>query len=258
MEVKLKVRRYDPTADGEPTYQLYTIDAPESATILDSLLMIREQIDGSLAFRCACRSAICGSCAMRINGQARLACKTKVVDMAADGGEVLVEPVGNLPVIRDLVVDQDPFWEKVQAIEPWLQPAGPEPKREYLVDHETMVHLSGMMACIMCGACMSDCTVLEVDKSFLGPAPLAKAYRLVGDPRDASDEARLRNLSALTGIWDCTRCLMCVEVCPKLVAPMETILGLRRKAIEAGYTDNLGARHTLEFDDTVRESSWLG
>ncbi len=136
MEVRLRVRRYDSTADGEPSYQQYAIDAPASATILDSLLIIRERVDGSLAFRSSCRSAICGSCAMRINGASRLACKTKVVDLASRGREITLEPLANLPVIKDLVADMGPFYEKMRAVSPWLvvDEAKPLPDREYLMD----------------------------------------------------------------------------------------------------------------------------
>lgn len=258
MRVNLKVRRLNPEADGEPSFQTYSIDAPESATVLDSLLQVREDNDGSVALRCACRSAICGSCAMRINGQARLACKTKVVGLVSkEGEEITVEPLGNMPTLKDLVADMTPHWEKVQAIQPWLQPTGPEPEREYLVSNAAMLELAQPMGCIMCGSCVSDCTVLEVDSTYLAPAALAKAYRFAGDPRDGADSDRLNLLSGATGIWDCTRCLMCVEVCPKGVDPLAQILKLRRKAIEAGITDNLGARHTIEFEDQVRAASWL-
>ena len=265
MEAKLRIRRFDPESGDGARYQSYVLEVPDYATVLDVLLQIREEVDDSLALRSSCCSAICGSCAMRINGQARLACKTKMAAMAADVEEVVVEPVGNLPVIKDLVADMGPFWQKVQVVEPWLQPEGPPPEREYLVAHEVMRPLTDVMACIMCGSCVSDCTVLEteldlgkpIDQTFLGPAALAKGYRFVGDPRDAADAQRLPALSRSEGIWDCTRCNMCVEVCPKGVAPMDQILALRRKAIEQGHEEYLGARHTLEFEKTVRESSWI-
>jgi succinate dehydrogenase / fumarate reductase iron-sulfur subunit len=265
MQAKLRVRRFDPESGDGVRYQSYVLEVPDYATILDVLLQIRQEVDDSLALRCSCCSAICGSCAMRINGQARLACKTKAKDLAADGEEILVEPVGNTGVIKDLVADMDSFWQKARSVEPWLQPEGPPPEREYLVSHEVMRALTDVAGCIMCGACVSDCTVLEAelglgkppDQTFLGPAALAKAYRYVGDPRDAADAKRLAALSRLEGIWDCTRCNFCVEVCPKGVAPMDQILALRRKAIEQGYDEYLGARHTLEFEKTVRESSWL-
>jgi succinate dehydrogenase / fumarate reductase, iron-sulfur subunit len=265
MEARLRVRRFDPESNDGPRYQSYALEVPHYATVLDTLLQIRDEVDGSLALRCSCRSAICGSCAMRINGQARLACKTKAASLAADGEEIVVEPLGNMPVIKDLVADMDSFWQKVRAVEPWLQPKGPPPEREYLVAHEVMRPLADVAGCITCGACVSDCAVLETElglgkpseQTFLGPAALAKGYRFVADPRDAADGDRLLALSRAEGIWDCTRCNICVEVCPKGVAPLEQILALRRKAIEQGHDEYLGARHTLEFEKTLRETSWI-
>jgi succinate dehydrogenase / fumarate reductase iron-sulfur subunit len=141
----------------------------------------------------------------------------------------------------------------VRRIEPWLQPTGPEPEREYLVPNEAMLDLAGAMNCIQCGACVSDCTVLEVDKNFIAPAALAKAYRFAGDPRDGHHHDRLSRLSKEAGgIWDCTRCNMCVEVCPKDVRPMDRIMQLREMAVEAGITGNTGARHGDAFAASVK------
>jgi len=257
MQVNLKVKRYNPEAVQPAYYQEFKVDMPEYATVLDALMEVREYVDETLALRCSCRSAICGSCAMRVNGRARLACKTKVVTLAPRGEQVVVEPAGNLPIVKDLVVDMKPFWDKVRAVEPWIQPSGPPPEKEYIAPNEAMLHLVGVMNCIMCGACVSDCTALEVDKNFLGPAALAKAYRVVGDPRDAAQKKRLGELSKETGIWDCTHCFECVEVCPKGVAPMERILALRREAIKAGYTNNNGARHMDSFASSVKHAGWL-
>lgn len=193
---------------------------------------------------------------MRVNGRARLACKTKVLEMAGeDGQEVLVEPMGNMPVVKDLVVDMESFWAKVRQVTPWLEPVGPAPEREALVPNEAMMDLGHTMNCILCGACVSDCTTLEVDKNFIAPAALAKAYRFVGDPRDGKKDLRLQTLSGYGGIWDCTRCNMCVEVCPKDVAPMNRILQLRQQAIEAGNVEVLGARHAAEFEETRKKNS---
>jgi succinate dehydrogenase / fumarate reductase iron-sulfur subunit len=257
MEVKLKVRRFDPESGAEPHYQQYSVEMPENATVLDALIEVREYQDGTLSLRCSCRSAICGSCAMRINGRARLACKTSVKSLQDEGDEILVEPAGNMPTIKDLVADMSPFWDKVRAVKPWLQTAGPPPEREYLVPNESMQALGEVMNCIMCGACVSDCTSLEVDKTFLGPAALAKAWRFVGDPRDAEDLPRLRELSEPSGIWDCTRCNMCVEVCPKDVKPMDQILKLRSEAVHSGIKNNNGSRHTLAFVELVNTNGRL-
>ncbi|MEX1255898.1 MAG: succinate dehydrogenase iron-sulfur subunit [Dehalococcoidia bacterium] len=254
MEIKLKVRRFDPASGDGATFQQYTVDMEDNATVLDALIEVREYHDGTLSLRCSCRSAICGSCAMRIDHRARLACKTKVVEMTKHNSdhEIVVEPMGNMPVLKDLVTDMEVHWSKTRQVEPWLQPTGPEPEREYLVPNEAMLDLAHTMNCIQCGACVSDCTVLEVDKNFIAPAALAKAYRFVGDPRDGLSKERLAKLSEYSGIWDCTRCNMCVEVCPKDVRPMDRIMQLRELATEAGITGNTGARHGSAFAGTVR------
>ena len=258
MEVTYRVRRYNPEVpDPQPYWQEYATEVDQYTTVLDSLIKIREDVDGSLALRCSCRSAICGSCVMRVNGHASLACKIRVSDISPEGQAITVEPAGVMPVIKDLVVDMTPFWDKVKAVEPWLQPQGPEPEGEYIALNEDMLHLAGVMDCIMCGACVSDCTVLEVDPNFLGPAALAKAYRFVGDPRDGANDQRLKALSEYTGIWDCTRCYECVQVCPKGVAPMDRIMALRDKAINAGYDNVTGARHADAFVELVSHSGWL-
>ena len=254
MEIKLKVKRFDPGSGEGATFQQYSVDMADNATVLDALIEVREYHDGTLSLRCSCRSAICGSCAMRIDHMARLACKTKVVDMTKHDRdhEIVVEPMGNMPVLKDLVTDMEVHWSKTRQVEPWLQPTGPEPEREYLVPNEAMLDLSHTMNCIQCGACVSDCPVLEVDKNFIAPAALAKAYRFVGDPRDGLSKERLAKLSEYGGIWDCTRCNMCVEVCPKDVRPMDRIMQLRELAVEAGITGNTGARHGNTFAGSVR------
>ena len=238
MQAKLRVKRYEPeTKDSR--WQTYSLDVPEYATVLDALIQVREEIDASLALRCSCRSAVCGSCAMRINGHAKLACKTKVIALAPGGEEISIEPPGNMPLLKDLVVDMQPFWDRVRAVDPWLQTEGPAPERENQVPNEAMLHLTGVMNCIMCGACVSDCTVIEAElkygkpynETFLGPAALAKAYRFAADPRDAKQKERLKKLSEPTGIYDCTHCFECVQVCPKGVAPMERILKMREMAV---------------------------
>jgi len=257
MEVTLNVRRYDPESGGGTSrFQEYELEVEDYFTVLDALIKVREEVDGSLALRCSCRASICGSCSMRVNGHAKLACKTKLSDVVKQGN-VTIEPMGNLPVVKDLITDMKPFWDKVRAIQPWLQPSGPAPEAEYIAPHETMLHLAGVMSCIMCGACVSDCTALEVDKNFLGPAALAKAYRFVGDPRDDADQSRLRMYSQYGGVWDCTRCMECVQVCPKGVAPMDRIMGLRDKAIAIGFNNNTGARHTEAFNELIKHSGSL-
>jgi len=276
MQFTIEVGRYNPEgryADsaipGEPfpppwdravprRYQTYVVELPEHAVVLDALIAIREQQDESLALRCACRSAICGSCAMWINGHAQLACKSKLREFTKNG-KTRVEAPPSMPVIRDLVTDMTPFWRKHARVRPWLEnkplPAGP--MEEYTVPNEAMEELLQEVSCISCGACLMDCESFAVNKDFLGPQALAKAYRYVADPRDARHRTRLAELSDRHGVWDCTHCYECVQQCPKGVAPLEQILKLRRLAVEAGFTDNPGARHARAFAVSVEHSGRL-
>src|SRR5439155_753906 len=175
----------------------HTIDLEPHRSVLEGILQAKARFDGSIGIRCSCRAAICGSCGVRINGQPGLACHThldKARASSQDGTTIVVEPMGNMPIIKDLIVDMDAVhWKKVQRITPWLINKEPIPEREYIVPHENMVDVTQTMACIQCGACVSDCLSMEVDPLFVGPAALAKAYRFVGDPRDAQQEARLRD-----------------------------------------------------------------
>ena len=231
----LKVRRYDPESGGPAYWQDFEVDLPESRSVLDGILKVRDEEDGSLSIRCSCQAGICGSCGVRVNGRAALACNTKLSTAAErSGGPIVVEPMGNMPVLKDLIVDMDAVhWKKVQRVVPWLLPDGPPPEREYVVDPDTMMDVTQSMACIHCGACVSACLSMEVDPEFIGPAALAKAYRFVGDPRDGFHEDRLRDLAEDPhGIYDCTHCFACIEVCPKGVAPMNQIMRLRRRATQ--------------------------
>ncbi len=258
MQATLTIKRYNPeTEKAIPYYQEYTTSIDESDTVLDALIQIRETQDDSLALRCSCRGAICGSCGMRINGHATLACKTKIMSVAPQGETISVEPMHNMPVIKDLVTDMDSFWRNIRQVTPWLHPPQPAPQTEYLAPPAAMSHLSGVMGCIMCGVCISDCTVLEVDSTFLGPAALAKAYRFVADPRDTVTSKRLTALDQPGGIWDCTRCMECIQVCPKGVAPMDRIMSLRAQAMNANLPSTTGARHAEAFINIIRDKGTL-
>ncbi len=258
MQTTFRIRRFNPESPSLAAYdQEYILETEPSDTVLDGLIKIRETIDESLTLRCSCRGSICGSCGMRINGQATLACKTKVISMVSEGGTIQIEPMKNMPIIKDLVTDMDGFWKKIREVQPWLQPKGPHPKGEYVASSESMDHLTGVMGCIMCGVCVSDCTVLEVDRQFLGPAALAKAYRFVADPRDGQAKTRLFELNKLGGMWDCTRCMECVEVCPKGVGAMDRIMALRAKGMEKHVPSTCGSRHAEVFEDLIRQKGVL-
>ena len=186
---------------------------------------------------------------------------------ADEDGTIVVEPMGNMPVLKDLIVDMDAVhWKKVQRVVPWLLPEGDPPEREYIVPAEAMIDVTQAMACIHCGACVSACLSLEVDPEFIGPAALAKSYRFVGDPRDGETEERLRDVAEDPhGIYDCTHCFSCVEVCPKDVAPMDQIMRLRRRATadygikdtNNGYGHEHGFVNIIEKWGTLHEAQLL-
>ncbi|MBA3300359.1 MAG: succinate dehydrogenase/fumarate reductase iron-sulfur subunit [Thermoleophilaceae bacterium] len=263
----LKLRRFDPESGRQAYWQDFSVDLPAERSVLDGILQARSGEDGSIAIRCSCQAAICGSCAVRINGKTALACNTKLgeaQDMARSRRhreEITVEPMGNFPVIKDLIVDMDAVhWKKVQRVVPWLLPEGDPPEREYIVPAEAMIDVTQSMACIQCGACVGACLSLEVDPEFIGPAALAKAYRFVGDPRDGQTEERLQDLAEDPhGMYDCTHCFACVEVCPKDVAPMDQIMRLRRRATgDFGIKDgNNGYGHEKAFVNIVERYGTL-
>ena len=172
----------------------------------------------------------------------------------------MIEPMGNMPVIKDLVTDMEStHWAKIRRVTPWLLPHGEPPEREYVVEPESMIDITQSMACIQCGACVSSCLSMEADPDFIGPAALAKAYRFVGDPRDAETVERLHDLAEDPhGIYDCTHCFSCVDACPKGVAPMDQIMRLRRKAGEEGIEDpNSGHDHEIAFVKIIEKKGTL-
>jgi succinate dehydrogenase / fumarate reductase iron-sulfur subunit len=255
-EYTLKIRRYQPESGRGPYWEQFRVELEESLSVLDGILQAKDRDDGSLAVRCSCKAAICGSCGVKINGQSTLACKTQIghAHQAANrrnGGSepIVVEPMANMPVIKDLVTDMEStHWAKIRRVTPWLLPAGEPPEREYIVPPESMIDITQSMACIQCGACVSSCLSMEADPEFIGPAALAKAYRFVGDPRDAETRERLYDLAQDPhGIYDCTHCFNCIDACPKGVAPMDQIMRLRRAAGHEYEIDdvNNGRRHEI-------------
>ena len=263
MRLNFTVHRFNPETDLRPHPEDYRLDIGRGATVLEALIRIKHELDGSLSLRYSCRSAICGSCAMKINGSEKLACRTSIRKELEHHGRIDIEPLPNLPVIKDLVVDMSSFWHKVTAVTPWIRSSldpvqryGPSGQVRLVPTHYQFFNVD---ACIMCGACVAACTTHEVSKGFLGPAALAKADRFLSDPREPESAKmhRLQILERANGMWDCTRCNMCVQVCPKDVKPMEAIIRLRRGAIERGLTSSGGARHILGFVDLIRHEGRL-
>jgi succinate dehydrogenase / fumarate reductase iron-sulfur subunit len=257
VQVALKVWRYDP-ASGERRLQDFEVEAPEWATLLDVLDIIKDRHDGSLAYRKSCRMMICGSCGMRMDGGAVLACKTRMEPIAREGRVPVISAMGNLPVVKDLVVDMSPFWSKIRHVKPWLETGYEEvPEKEFLATPRQMEPIHKESLCIMCGCCVSECNSMESDPEFFGPAALAKGFRFVGDPRDRAAVERLEAYSDEHGIWDCTRCYFCNERCPKGVDPRDAIAKLGAEAMKHGIDRDMGARHAKWFVVSAKTTGWL-
>ncbi len=256
MDATIKIRR---SPDGVAhSLETYTVEVAETATLLDVLDAVKDVQDGSLAYRKSCRMAVCGSCGMRMDGAAVLACKTGMKPIVEAGHVPTISAMGNLPIIKDLVVDMEPFWAKIRAVKPFLQSDLPVPDKEFLVDGDVQTEEIGKSAlCIQCGCCVSECNSMEADPEFLGPAALAKAQRFVGDQRDTAERDRLKDLSGAHGVWDCTRCYFCNERCPKGVDPRDAIAKLGAEAFRHGFTRDEGARHAKVFVSSTRRGGFL-
>lgn len=230
--VAFEVFRFDPDTDKEPRLQRYEVEQKPGLTVLQGLLQIQAHIDPSLAFRVACRAAICGSCAMHINGAYRLACETQVEML---GARVIVRPLGHLKVIKDLVVEMKPFWDRYKEIKPYLIPGGEIPGggREFTQSTDDRERLTTIIDCILCSCCYSSCPVVGTDPDYIGPAALLKANRFVRDSRDRAKEERLLLAGGDHGVWRCHTVFSCQEVCPKDLNPSGSIAELKRTAILA-------------------------
>jgi succinate dehydrogenase / fumarate reductase iron-sulfur subunit len=236
----------------------YEVDAPEWACLLDVLDLIKDKHDGTLAYRKSCRMMICGSCGMRMDGRAVLACKERMKPIADAGHVPVISAMGNMPVLKDLVVDMDPFWNKIRSVKPWLDPGYDEPtEKERVVSQQKMNVIHKEALCIMCGCCVSECNSMESDPEFTGPAALAKGFRFVGDARDHDEVGRLNTMNGEHGVWDCTRCYFCNERCPKGVDPRDAIAKLGAESVKEGIDRDMGAKHAKWFVKSAETTGWL-
>ncbi|MFH1453854.1 MAG: succinate dehydrogenase iron-sulfur subunit [Armatimonadota bacterium] len=214
MEITFKIFRFNPEEDKKPYYKEYKVEVKSGETVLDALNQIKWYQDGTLAYRRSCRSAICGSCAMKINGINRLACKTQVFDLKSN--KITVDPLPKFRLIRDLIVDMDPFFDKLKETKPYLinYSAPPEKEREQSIkDREK---LDDVINCILCGGCTTSCPSTWTNNSYLGPAAFNKSYRFVADTRDEGEEEHLESVNdESTGIWRCHGITNCFDACPK-------------------------------------------
>ncbi|RJP79288.1 MAG: succinate dehydrogenase iron-sulfur subunit [Candidatus Zixiibacteriota bacterium] len=234
MQYTLRVYRYDPES-GQPGRLVdYTVELEKGATVLDALGEIKAHQDGSLVYRRSCRSGICGSCAMKINGFNRLACETQVESLGRK--PIHVEPLPGFKPIKDLVVDLEPFWNNLHRTLPWLiNPNPPPTDKERPQSPEEFAWLEMPMTCILCASCTSSCPSFWADRTYLGPAALNKAFRYEFDTRDQGFGQRRDTLDNRHGLWRCHTIMNCNDCCPKHIRITEEISWLKRKVVEEKY-----------------------
>lgn len=236
MNVTVKIKRFNPETDEAPHWESYQIEADPMDRALDVLNYIKWHIDGTLTFRMSCAHGICGSDAMRINGENKLACQQLVRDLVkGEGDTITFEPMPSAPLIKDLVVDMDGFFEKYRAVMPWLVNHSPPPVKERLQSAEEHAIIEDATKCIMCGACTQSCPSTWAAPDYLGPAAFVKAFRYTFDSRDEATEERLSIIDSKEGVWKCYTIFNCVEACPKGIDITRWISALKRKSITARY-----------------------
>jgi succinate dehydrogenase / fumarate reductase iron-sulfur subunit len=255
-KITLDIFRYDEAANKDPHRDRVAIDFPETSTVLDALEHAKAEVDGSISFRRSCRSAICGSCSMNINGVTGLACKTPLSTVLREDGSVKIDPMPNFEPMRDLVVHMDPFWDKYSRLKPYLQTADrdEEHERERRVSPEDMKKLVEVANCVMCATCYALCPVVSVDPSFAGPAAIAYAYRFIEDVRDNKRKERTAQISD-DYLWLCAHCYAC-SYCPKHVNPHDRIVDTKRASLEEGQ-GGAGPRHALVVAKTIKQTGML-
>jgi succinate dehydrogenase / fumarate reductase iron-sulfur subunit len=228
MQVTLKIFRFNPEKDKKPHYETYPLDAEPTDRVLDLLEMVKGYHDGTLSFRRSCAHGVCGSDAMRINGRNLLACKVLVKDLKAD--QITVEPILGMKVIKDMIVDMEPFFESYRSILPYLISEGqpPEDGRERLQSPEARERFDDTTKCILCAACTTSCPSFWSNEAYVGPAAIVNAHRFIFDDRDEGAAERLKILDQRTGVWGCRTAFNCTEACPREIHITQAIAEVKR------------------------------
>ncbi len=229
MKCNFTVFRFDPAVDDKPRYQEYTVDAEPTDKILDCLNKIRWEQDPTLAYRASCSHGICGSDAVTINGHVGLACQKLVRDYKT-ANNFVIEPLPLFEVIKDLVVDMDPFFDKHRYVRPYLISDDDPPQKERLQSAEDQNIIEPALRCILCAACTSTCPISRANSNYVGPAALLRAFRYVYDSRDTATGSRLAQLDSEDGAWGCKTMWWCTDVCPKGI-PVTKCIGQIKRAI---------------------------
>ncbi|MEU7020168.1 succinate dehydrogenase iron-sulfur subunit [Streptomyces sp. NPDC046203] len=228
--VTFRIRRFNPEVSDAAVWEDFQIDLDPKERVLDGLHKIKWDLDGTLTFRRSCAHGICGSDAMRINGKNRLACKTLIKDLNPEK-PITVEPIKGLTVLKDLVVDMEPFFQAYRDVMPFLITKGNEPTRERLQSAEDRERFDDTTKCILCAACTSSCPVFWNDGQYFGPAAIVNAHRFIFDSRDEAGEQRLEILNDKDGVWRCRTTFNCTDACPRGIEVTKAIQEVKRALI---------------------------
>ena len=230
MTVTVKILRYNPEVSEESTWETYQVSAEPTDRVLDALHKVKWELDGSLTFRRSCAHGVCGSDAMRINGKNRLACKTLLKDVNPSQ-PITVEPIKGLPVLKDLVVDMEPFFAAYRSVMPFLVTTGNEPTRERLQSQKDRDRFDDTTKCILCAACTTSCPVYWSDGQYFGPQAIVGAHRFIFDSRAEGTDQRLEILNDQEGVWRCRTTFNCTEACPRGIEVTKAIQEVKRALI---------------------------
>jgi len=229
MLVDLRILRFDPERDEKPHWDTYSVESGPMARVLDLLHQVKWEEDGTLTFRRSCAHGVCGSDAMLINGRNRLACKVRVDQL---GRRVSVAPLPGMRVIKDLVVDMEPFFDQYKSVKPFLVNEEPEPERERLQSPKERARYDDTTKCILCAACTTACPSFWAQPSFVGPAAIVNAHRFIFDSRDHASDERLEILADEDGVWRCRTIFNCTDACPRGIHITQAILEVSNAVVE--------------------------
>ncbi len=230
MDVTIKILRYNPEVSEDAKWESYQVTAEGTDRVLDALHKVKWDLDGSLTFRRSCAHGVCGSDAMRINGKNRLACKSLIKDLNPSQ-PITVEPIKGLPVLKDLVVDMEPFFDAYRSVMPFLVTTGNEPTRERLQSQADRDRFDDTTKCILCAACTTSCPVYWTDGQYFGPQAIVGAHRFIFDSRDEGTDQRLDILNDKEGVWRCRTTFNCTEACPRGIEVTKAIQEVKRALI---------------------------
>lgn len=225
MQVTLKIKRFDPKSGDKPVFKEYTVEVEQTDRVLDAMNTVKWFQDGTLAYRRSCAHGICGSCAMIINGVNRLACKTLIQDV---GTRITLEPLAGFKVLKDLMVDMEPFFEKYRAILPYLINDDPRPMKERIQSPEDRAIFDDTTKCILCASCTTSCPIFWSNPSYLGPAAIVTAHRFIFDSRDKGAAQRLDVVNTRSGVWRCRTIFNCTDACPREIEVTRAIEDVKR------------------------------